>query len=502
YWFITYDNGSTWTKLGRATGENGKDGADGKDGQNGQNGSDGKDGADGKDGKDGDSVFSSVREDDNYVYVTLAGSGEEIAIPKNKPFSITFDYNSTIAIQPGKKYSIGYKIIGADEKTQIKVYSDNGLAPRLKKKDYATGSIEFTAPLALENSEIHDMTVLVNNGNDRTLMNSFNFVKGQLYVTNNTQVVSMDSQDFTVELTTNLDNYTISIPDEAKDWLSMAPQSRAVLRTDYVRMSVTKNSTGTPRYATIEVLDKDNEVVQTAMIYQSGPAFAYKSVTTAKAGELSSLLTADDKKNLVHLKVSGPLNSSDYSTINGITTLRTLDLSDVTTELIKGYVYTYSAGSNVVRSVSAGIKLQYVKNIILPSTITEIPEACFYDAVIENVVFPESLTKISESAFEGCSLLKDIVISNNVTSIGYRAFSSYKGTIIIGKSVESISAYAFSNVNRAYCKAINPPTINSSFNTKSKILTVPRGCREVYISSDWGQFFTYIQEVDFDDVDY
>ena len=35
YWYISYDNGATWTQLGKATGEDGKDGADGKDGQDG-----------------------------------------------------------------------------------------------------------------------------------------------------------------------------------------------------------------------------------------------------------------------------------------------------------------------------------------------------------------------------------------------------------------------------------------------------------------------------------
>ena len=28
YWFISYDNGDTWTQLGKATGEDGKDGRD------------------------------------------------------------------------------------------------------------------------------------------------------------------------------------------------------------------------------------------------------------------------------------------------------------------------------------------------------------------------------------------------------------------------------------------------------------------------------------------
>ena len=86
YWFISYDNGTTWTQLGKATGE------DGKDGQN---------GADGKDGQDGDSMFQSVTQDENYVYFTLA-DGTVIKIAKaseeEQPnsefmFIITYDAN-------------------------------------------------------------------------------------------------------------------------------------------------------------------------------------------------------------------------------------------------------------------------------------------------------------------------------------------------------------------------------------------------------------------------
>ena len=66
YWYISYDNGATWTQLGKATGEDGKDGVDGEDGKDGQNGTDGKD------GQDGDSMFQSITQDENYVYFTLA----------------------------------------------------------------------------------------------------------------------------------------------------------------------------------------------------------------------------------------------------------------------------------------------------------------------------------------------------------------------------------------------------------------------------------------------
>ena len=75
YWYISYDNGATWTQLGKATGKDGKDGANGEDGKDGQNG------ADGKDGQDGDAMFQSVTQDENYVYFTLA-DGTVIKIAK------------------------------------------------------------------------------------------------------------------------------------------------------------------------------------------------------------------------------------------------------------------------------------------------------------------------------------------------------------------------------------------------------------------------------------
>ena len=80
YWYISYDNGATWTQLGKATGEDGKDGADGEDGKDGQNGTDGKD------GQDGDSMFQSVTQDENYVYFTLA-DGTVIKIAKGNDSS-------------------------------------------------------------------------------------------------------------------------------------------------------------------------------------------------------------------------------------------------------------------------------------------------------------------------------------------------------------------------------------------------------------------------------
>ena len=61
YWFISYDNGDTWTLLGKATGEDGKDG---------------------QDGVGGDSMFAGVdyKTSTDYVIFTLA-DGTQIKLP-------------------------------------------------------------------------------------------------------------------------------------------------------------------------------------------------------------------------------------------------------------------------------------------------------------------------------------------------------------------------------------------------------------------------------------
>lgn len=54
YWWVSYDNGGSWTKLGKAVGSP---------------------------GANGDSMFREVRQDEHYVYLVLA-DGEEIKLGK------------------------------------------------------------------------------------------------------------------------------------------------------------------------------------------------------------------------------------------------------------------------------------------------------------------------------------------------------------------------------------------------------------------------------------
>ena len=69
YWYVSYDNGTTWEKLGKATGN---------------------DGIDGENGEDGDSIFKSVTQDDEYVYFNLS-DGTMITLPKHDKENIQFE---------------------------------------------------------------------------------------------------------------------------------------------------------------------------------------------------------------------------------------------------------------------------------------------------------------------------------------------------------------------------------------------------------------------------
>ena len=72
YWYLSYDNGATWQKLGKATGNNGLDGANGADGE------------------DGDSIIDSITQDEENVYFNLC-DGSLITLPKRNVDTIVFE---------------------------------------------------------------------------------------------------------------------------------------------------------------------------------------------------------------------------------------------------------------------------------------------------------------------------------------------------------------------------------------------------------------------------
>ena len=411
YWHISYDNGASWTQLGKATGE------DGKDGQNGTNGAD---------GNDGDSFFQSVTQDEDFIHIVLS-TGEKIDIPRHHPLSVTFTETEDIRVLADKTYTIGYTITGADDKTVIKALAQDGFRAVVKKTDNATGVIEITTPSTILPTEI---LVFVTDGKERTIMRSINFVEGVIIVSSKSYTVDYAGGTVQVPLSTNID-YTVEIPESDKSWISVA-ETRAVMRDETLTFTVAKNETLAARYTMVKLIDALGVTSETILISQR--AGAAQSVHVATAGTLESFVGTSNKDLVEELTVTGNLNFIDFEFIKTMSNLQLLDLSGL---------------DNTTLPASC-LEGTTIPTVLLPWNLTAIPNRAFYQSSITSIYIPETVQTIGEYAFYQCKSIKgNLTIPDATTSIGNYCFQecTFDGTLTLGAELEIIGEQAF-----CYCR--------------------------------------------------
>lgn len=95
--------------------------------------------------------------------------------------------------------------------------------------------------------------------------------------------------------------------------------------------------------------------------------------------------------------------------------------------------------------------LRGVKNVIIPETITEIPQHAFEECTtLESVTLHSKVYTIRDWSFYGCFNLKKIVLSEHLSTIMNNAFTSCFSldNVVIPAGVHTIGSYAFSNCSR------------------------------------------------------
>ena len=422
-WMLSMDNGKTWTDIGQATG------ADGKDGEDGEDGTDGEDGVDGKDGTNG--IFKSVREDDDNVYFTLEDDSV-ITIPKsdNSKFAIAFDTTGIAILNGGESKTISYTITDATENTVVKAIAQDGWKVKVNATSTDKGTITITAPNPIVESEI---LVFANDGSYRTVMVSLNCMQGQINIADNSIDATPAGGTQEIKLTTNLD-YTVEIPDNAKSWLSLAPETRA-MREDTIVFEVTANE-GIQRYATVALKDEQGNILQTIIFRQLGMC---TEIHVETKGELENELADYDYANIESLKITGVLNDVDFLFIyRMMPNLKNLDIAEVNITALPTQAFYNSKN---------------VEHLILPNTLITIGEEMFYQSDLRSVVIPTNVTTVGYSAFKRCSSLTTVTFEkeSQLKTIGgdyyYGAFSDCTAltSIEIPASVETIGNTAFSD---------------------------------------------------------
>ena len=552
YWYISYNDGASWTQLGKATGDKGEQGEPGQAG----------------------GIFKDVEETDDSVIFTL-NDDSTITIPKATPsekLDITFSNTESINVLPGKTYEIEYTIIGADETTQIEVVAQDLYKASVSPTDYRSGKIIVTTPSAdLEASRV---LVFVSKGTN-TIMRIINFVESVIIVSTDTVEIAAEGETVQVEVETNV-TYTVEIPEADRVWLSVA-ETRAATHMETLTFTAQANPNTTYRYSTVSLKDDSGLVAQSILFAQK--ASGYKTVHVETAGTLENYISADEKEKLIGLKLTGKLNTFDYDFMRTMPALESVDLAQIDNTTIPASCFKEST----------------VKTVILPLNLEAIPNNAFYQSKITSIDIPSSVVSIGVSAFESCTslagdlilpnglqsigskafyscskLIGNLIIPDNVTSIGSEAFyrcskftsltlgkgittipsrcffycegfsgnliipdqvteieqeafchcTGFNGYLTIGSGIKKIGTFTFTDDNnntfgacayplpftKVYCKAITPPVLGNFVFCKLDqqggvgkydYLGVPIGCKTTYNKNQWKESFEIIEEVEF-----
>lgn len=404
YWYVSYNDGASWTQLGKATGDKGEPGEPGQTG----------------------GIFKDVEETDDSVIFTL-NDDSTITIPKataSETLDIVFGNTDSINVLPGKTYEIEYTITGADENTLIEVVAQDLYKASVSPTDYRSGKIIVTTPSAdLGASRV---LVFVSKGTN-TIMRILNFVESVILVSTNTVEIAAEGETVQVEVETNV-TYSVEIPETDQAWLSIA-ETRAATHKETLTFTAQANPNTIYRYSTVNLKDDSGLIAQSILFAQK--ASGYKTVHVETAGTLENYISSDEKEKLIGLKLTGKLNTFDYDFMRTMPALESVDLAQIDNTTIPASCFKSST----------------IKTVILPLNLEAIPDNAFKESSITSIEIPGTVLSIGVSAFEACSSLAgNLVLPEGLQTIGKRAFYQCKaltGSLHIPNSVTSLGAYAF-----------------------------------------------------------
>lgn len=107
------------------------------------------------------------------------------------------------------------------------------------------------------------------------------------------------------------------------------------------------------------------------------------------------------------------------------------------------FTYTISGSDATITGYAGTDETLVIPKSIDGYTVVEISDSAIRSSTIKNIIISESVTKIGWFAFSECTKLKTITIPESVTNIGYSAFGSSQRSLVIYCHEDSFAqAYA------------------------------------------------------------
>ena len=417
YWFVSYDNGQTWTKLGKAT------------------------------GAQGDSFFQSVTQDSNNVYFKLA-DGTTITIPKSSGAQ-------SIALTYIPRYSDGKATVFYSSKSDSYVELDFEVSPASAAanwRDAATVKAVYTETRA--GVQMVDMAIL-------------------------SWTVDINAGTITVKASgANLSDAFFAGTQEASARLAIDDDNLNLL-SDYIPM-VAKNTNAQPEPTTqpdneIWYTSNDNNIVipfneaQTygayivSNTYEDGKGVIKFDAPVAQIG----VDAFSDCKNLKEITLPNSVTSIGEYAFYNCSSLTGITIPNSVTS-IGEYAFSDCISlaqitiPNSVTEISKGMfnGCTSLINVNIPNTLTTIKGAAFKGcSSLQQINLPNNIVMLDDEAFEDCSSLASIAIPAGVTVIGYEVFRNCGSltSVLLHKDVTEIRWRAFSA-----CSSLTTITIPNS----------------------------------------
>lgn len=382
YWYVSYDNGASWTQLGKAKGEDGKDGSTTVTG--------------------GDCIFKQVTTDENNAYFTLA-DGTVITIP----LSATACGSLTVTYVP--KYK--------DEKVLIDGTTKCGEFDFIITPKANAAEIAKNYTTALKMQATNRLTRAV------TLIN--------MPIT----ACTADTESGVITLTASAEN----LPETF--FAGTAAYSAILTVSDKATSQFVKLAVA----ATVGE-DNEEEVAPTAnntILYTSTNSEVVDLYTEVGFGANFVSNTYDKEANIGTILFDGDITRIAVNAFKECkTTLQTVILPSSVTKIDDKAFYNCQSLTDInfpegITSIGTEAFWQCLKlnNVKLPNTLISIGNGSFYNCDgFTSVEIPDSVTTIEDEAFKDCNNIKAIIIGKGITSIRRHAFFG-SGSIFYCKAI-------------------------------------------------------------------
>ena len=367
YWYISYDNGQTWNKLGPATGDP---------------------------GEDGDSMFSDIDvSDPDYLVLTLAETGASIKLPYYKDkFDLLFVSGSdrvkemSVYCGPGATAEVEYELTNPlNVQVAIECISHSGYEVAVDKsaKKITVSAPDDPAAITDPESEI----LVFASDDERTVMRKL-VVKQVKYI------------DYRATRQLDWEKSSVNPRFWGEDCKFLDEQSTYDSATGEGRWAYT----GTVIYITDAAFSGEaglQEIVIPASVVEvgrnlwneTGGGGAFQNCTA-----LTSVVFEGDNLSKINL-----------NTFNGCSALSSIELP----ESLEKIEY------NAFDDCSA------LKSIVIPDKVTYIGEGAFnYCTGLQEAYIGDGVTEIAAKAFAEFTALKTVVIGKSIQRIGDQAFNT------------------------------------------------------------------------------